>query len=834
MKKKKQLKSNSFDDILLSEAVLKVDFVKYLYRSLKENNSATSHYEKWYKDFTKIHGYLDSQREIEYDLLTKEFEINCTTNDDFFYFIYTLESFYSLLLRGLSAKAICGSTSFEENFLDSIIDCNFFRKRGIVNFSTPSYYSKVILEDNGLREVAHKVLRSIGVFHKLSAEYDYVKNLFEAIFDSNIRHSLGEFYTPDWLSEFVIDQVVEENNNLLNSTFLDPTCGSGTFLVTVINKCLNKQINTIFDRVYGFDINPLSVLAAKANYLILYFSFHDQQEKPLVIPIFNCDIINESYFNITTQLYSNTEFGFDFYGREIKLVQKSFDSNTVLNDYKNAIIFGKNNVIQDSVDKNDDDFYYFLDRYFSTCFINSNKAYDYIVGNPPWVNWEYLPKKYKYKSAEIWQYYDLFEFKGINSIFVKEDISVLITYVVIDKFLKDDGVLGFILKETLFKSPKQAAGFRKFFLKPSQKELKPLRVDDLTLFKPFPGINARVALLFIKKNEPTEYPVPYIQWLPKGKKTFKSSDHLAIIKEQFIYNQLVASPINSKSSNSNWITQDPKMLSSNITILGKNDYKARTGTFTGGANGVYWVEILDSNDTSVKIRNLHEHAKNKVDEIIMWVEKTHIYPMLTGSDLNFWNYDVSKYLICPHTHSSKMYPVSSVELEEHTPNLKKYFEKFKLTLENRKGFTSFDKEIHKNYYYTIQRIGEYTFAPYKVAWRYISKEFVCSVVENISDVNLGYKNVVPNEKIIYVSFDNADEAFFLCGLLSSDLIRGTIHNFMVGTQIGPNIIENLRLPKYDKTSEIHRTISGICKEGHKLVNKTESILRLNQEVSKLF
>jgi type I restriction-modification system DNA methylase subunit len=49
--------------------------------------------------------------------------------------------------------------------------------------------------------------------------------------DPDTRHDLGEFYTPDWLAEIMLDHVLAENPDV---RLLDPACGSGTFLYTAI------------------------------------------------------------------------------------------------------------------------------------------------------------------------------------------------------------------------------------------------------------------------------------------------------------------------------------------------------------------------------------------------------------------------------------------------------------------------------------------------------------------------------------------------------------------------------------------------------------------------
>jgi len=63
-----------------------------------------------------------------------------------------------------------------------------------------------------------------------------------------IRHDLGEYYTPDWLAELVLNEVgwtvetfekiAQEKGVLapLDLRLLDPACGSGTFLVLAISR----------------------------------------------------------------------------------------------------------------------------------------------------------------------------------------------------------------------------------------------------------------------------------------------------------------------------------------------------------------------------------------------------------------------------------------------------------------------------------------------------------------------------------------------------------------------------------------------------------------------
>ena len=54
-----------------------------------------------------------------------------------------------------------------------------------------------------------------------------------------LRHDLGEFYTPDWLAGYLIDRSGYPGDP--NIRFLDPACGSGTFLVDAIHRVIEKS-----------------------------------------------------------------------------------------------------------------------------------------------------------------------------------------------------------------------------------------------------------------------------------------------------------------------------------------------------------------------------------------------------------------------------------------------------------------------------------------------------------------------------------------------------------------------------------------------------------------
>lgn len=738
------------------------DSVNKIFRAIVLSPS----YLEWKVKFTYIHGKFDTQRKIDIAKLESTFNVEIGSDqEELFKLIYSLETYYSIILRIIAHKAVFGGSSCGSD----IFDDNIYIAKGITNYSSVDYYNW-FLKVSELKHLIIYIFNAINL-DDIETEGDAISEIFECIFPKEIRHSVGEYYTPYWLAREVIDRITKEDNEAHCKKFIDPACGSATFLIALINKYKECSQNAIFANVCGIDINPLTVLAAKTNYLLLYsknctFSTSD----PLEIPIYYADTI--AINDISTRFAETDQYDF---------VPK--------------------------------------------------QKYDYIIGNPPWVNWEYMPDNYRMQHAQLWQYYGLFSPKGLNSNFIKEDISVLLTYVVIDNYLATGGKIGFVVKETLFKSIKQGEGFRKFRITPKEIDLKVIRVDDLTKIKPFRDAVTRTAIIYIEKGSKTTYSVDYVVWTPTSKIKSFENNTLFDLSEFIDFEVLKARPSVQDTINSGWITESAEEMNYSKFILGTNDLVARTGVFTGGANGIYWLRINAEQNGNILVSNITEHAKNKMKNVHLEVEKDYVFPLLTGKELDFWSYTYSKYILCPHTAETKMYPIDKKILARY-PLTEHYLGEFKKELENRKGFTSMDQPIHEQFFYALQRIGVYTFAKYKVCWRYISKNFTPAVVEYANDQYLGKKNIIGNEKIISIAFDNKEEAYYVCAVVSSTPYRKTIENYMVGTQITPSIINRLRIPKFNSKDNQHIELSRICQEGHKcksskdgFVNQIDAIVK---------
>jgi len=197
--------------------------------------------------------------------------------------------------------------------------------------------------------------------------------------------------------------------------------------------------------------------------------------------------------------------------------------------------------------------------------------FDYIVGNPPWINWESLPEQYRLDTKTLWDNYGLFPHGGMDTILGKgkKDISTLMTYVAVDKYLKRHGKLAFLITQSVFKTSGAGQGFRNFRLGSDGDYIKVLRVEDLAELNPFEGASNRTAIIVLKKGEKTEYfeesdgglikyKVPYIYW----KKTVKGKSVSSDLTLEDVYKitekkEFYGVPVNEKDPTSSWLTGRP-------------------------------------------------------------------------------------------------------------------------------------------------------------------------------------------------------------------------------------------------------------------------------------
>ena len=65
---------------------------------------------------------------------------------------------------------------------------------------------------------------------------DIFKDLYMSIIPKSIRHSMGEYFTPEWLADYVVEKAISDIGNQSTWRAIDPCCGSGIFIISLIKK----------------------------------------------------------------------------------------------------------------------------------------------------------------------------------------------------------------------------------------------------------------------------------------------------------------------------------------------------------------------------------------------------------------------------------------------------------------------------------------------------------------------------------------------------------------------------------------------------------------------
>ena len=743
----------------MSESRLIRSFYARIFR--KRLPKANQQYRDWKTHWESLHGPIGRKKSGRTDVLARRYAVP-EEELDASALLFAIETYYVIRLRLKAYIALTNDTSEHGlTLIKNILSSETFADLGIENYGGEELFDWVsdYADEDILSGLDQELRREFArqAAPRVQEPRDEVGPLFQSLVPKQFRHSAGAHYTPDWLANYILATLNYPGSSRLSQSarLVDPHCGSGTFLIAALRRAYSTRQVSLSEEWHRLLSNDICG--------------------------FDVDPVATIAAKTNLLLFVSWLISTKGYRIEKPLRLPIFCSDTICPAQEQT------------------------------------ETFDFVVGNPPWINWEYLPDSYKERIKPLWPKLGLVDFKGTDKAFSKVDLSVLATYVACDKLLKPNGKLGLVLPRSTFKSPKNAKGFRRFQIGANGPHLKVLHVDDLSATPVFAQASNRPAILFLKKGSPTTYPVSYATW--KGAPRKVDSDQWTNWNEaapNFTIRREKAQPVDAKDPSSSWVHAPASILRSYDAIAGQCPYRARTGVFTGGANGVFYLQRLRTlAGGNLIVKNIVDRTRRRTTELEFEIEPNFVYPFLRGRDVDSWRADVDpdRLILCPHTLETGMRPVKPHDLQQISPQTHSYLSNARDVLEARQGFTGFDRDSRAAGFYTLLRIGDYTFKPFKVVWRYISKTFKCCVIGPAS-FDGRVVPVLPQEKLMLIGFDEPLEAYYVCGMLSSAPIRSAIESRMVGTQISASVIEHIGMPKFDVNNPRHVAIAEECRRGH--------------------
>jgi hypothetical protein len=247
---------------------------------------------------------------------------------------------------------------------------------------------------------------------------------------------------------------------------------------------------------------------------------------------------------------------------------------------------------------------------------------------------------------------------------------------------------------------------------------------------------------------------------------------------------------------------------------------AHAGAYTGGANAVYWVDIVYKRpDGLVVVRNITEGAKVKVDEVTEPIEPDLLYPLLRGRDVRRWKSQPSAWILITHLPGMGLKAIPEKEMQTDYPYIYGYLKRFEEVLRERAAFKRYFTRKDKNGrivetgpFYSMFDVGTYTFAPWKVVWPNIASALNAAVVASSEG-----KVVVPQHIVTLVACETEDEAHYICALINSSSANFTARAYSQegGKSFGdPHILEHILIPRFDPKNPVHLRLAELSMQAH--------------------
>jgi hypothetical protein len=613
-----------------------------------------------------------------------------------------------------------------------------------------------------------------------------------------------------------------------------------------------------------FDLNPLAVIAARTNFLLSLGTLIRHATR-IDIPVFFCDsIITPSEYS--EELFTRAGYGerkvdtakgtFSFPGSVIEkdkieivctLIEESVQLKRSTEQFVEKLYYKLAGLDKESerlltrvfekiaiLNANDENGIWarILKNQFAPVFVGKN-SFDFVIGNPPWVNWESLSDSYRAKTFALWIKYGLFSLSGHAAHLGggKKDLSMLFTYVCLDDYLKEGGRLGFIITQSVFKTEGAGDGFRRFQLG-DKEHFKILQVDDLSDFQPFEGATNMTAIVSVQKGKVTKYPVEYMFWRKKKKLAIKLEDELESVLEKVQVKRWIAEPVESTSPSSPWLTARPKAIAAARKAIGQANYRAYAGACTW-ANGVYWMEIMGKNQAGqVIVRNLNEVGKREgIQQIEAAIEPHLLFPLLRWQGVERWRAK-SETVILNVQDPKERRGYDEDWLKDTLGLTYGYLLKFETLLRQRSGFRKyFCKRVGKGAkkklqaiapFYSIYNVGEYTFSSFKVVWGRMGDELAAAVADTHQCASLDEKPAIPQETVMFVPFEREAEAHYLCALLNSCVAAFIAKSYSTGKSFASaHLLQHVKIPKFDAQNKQHCRLGQLSEQAHAFAAKAE-------------
>ncbi len=409
--------------------------------------------------------------------------------------LFLRHTYLTILSRTIVTMTLFPKHSRSHSLYRDLLTGKFFRDQSILNLAEPDFFSWCLdtVAEKPFFQIIDSIFKRLEEFDWTKIDQDLLKMLYQELVDPTDRSGLGEFYTPDWLAELILEDIGYEFGSLL-----DPACGSGTFLFSAINRLRekglsgNKLVEHAMEFIIGLDVHPVAVLMAKANVLLaLAPELKSKRDSDVQLRIYMSDTLQTEEKKRKNYLAVPDGMGHEFViplkslelNRDLDQIidqmtafaQRGTSSKATGDQARKGFLAKIKDLTLEELnlwklnfdlmvglvkDKKDSVWAFILKNAYRPAYIRRTKV-DVIVGNPPWLSFRDIAEKaYKNRIKELTFRYKLLE-KGEKNLFTQMDTSTLFYVHCRHEFLKEGGKIAFVMPKTVILPAKQHAGFQR-------------------------------------------------------------------------------------------------------------------------------------------------------------------------------------------------------------------------------------------------------------------------------------------------------------------------------------------------------------------------------------
>lgn len=700
---------------------------------------------------------------------------------------------------------------------------------------------------------------------------DILRDLYLALVPRSLRKALGEFPTPAWLAGACLERLQLAGATFEKGRVLDPTCGTGTFLMPVLRERLSRlrteqgeapsidSVSEVLNGVVGFDINPVAVTAARANYVTALGDL--ATVGPLTLPVWRADsillpeeptpqisgdrpgLVGHRWTALTTSLPDPFPIPPSL-GTADRMAalrrcleeglavedpaesRKTFvaelthrfapDSGAALSvgaDEWDGVRAVSVELYKQILELREADrngvWARIIENSFAPIFAG---RFDIVVGNPPWLTWTKTPPQWRAAAEAVWRRCGLWkvppEGNRRSTSLASGDMAILVFARALHRYVASGGFVGLLTPRSLVSGDPGGRAFRQFHLKATPDDAAqfggvdvPFRVhaaDDWSAVRPFSPEAANTPYFLVARpDEKHQFPVPTRRW--------ERAQSGASLGPDWSATRPLLRPIEGRSEPvdravpaSAWSFQvegAPPLLEG-----GTNRWTFGKGLDTRGANGVFFVSVIDTDKprSRVLIENSPKAGRNKaIKRRRGWVESALVHPLLRGRDVVAWSAEPGGHIFAP-------YGPDGLEFLEEKKFKSTYREGWRWlrghasVLKVRKAPPTRSWDLTGTDWCRLDGpIGHMASSSILVV-RELQQRPAAAVLELRHDSNLG-RTTAPlvDHKLMFCAVDSPDEAVYLAAMINSTPIQDLLASYANEIAVSPQTMARLPIPGFD-------------------------------------